>query len=339
MSQDINVGYQVSKGPFPAGEGLSSSSLAAQVHITADKLNGVSTVDFHITAKCSQACPYCWGPRRFRNPVDTEISQRIIARIKDLGVRRIVFTGGDPLQRPDALDLIRFAKEAGLETALSTTGDLITPEILKGLSPFLDLISLPLDGSTEEINSRTKHPGHFSAIMQTLEWLRAYPGIDVKVCTPVTRTNLSDIPAIAQLVEEYSHTTQARVFYNVFQAFPRAMFSVKWEKLIVSDGEFSRLKNQVGLKTNIRINFLSHETLDKLYVMIFPNGSMTIPKGAEYLNFGPFLEVNDFEQVLKASQFDSAKHLRHSRGWGKGSTPMRQVLNVSRDDSLNILSV
>ena len=27
------------------------------------KLNGVSTIDFHITAKCSQACPYCWGPR------------------------------------------------------------------------------------------------------------------------------------------------------------------------------------------------------------------------------------------------------------------------------------
>ena len=74
------------------------------------KLNGVSTVDFHITAKCSQACPYCWGPRRFRNPVDTETAQRILTRIKELGVRRVVFTGGDPLQRPDAPRLIRFAK-------------------------------------------------------------------------------------------------------------------------------------------------------------------------------------------------------------------------------------
>jgi MoaA/NifB/PqqE/SkfB family radical SAM enzyme len=307
-------------------------------HIQASKLKGVSTVDFHITAKCSQACPYCWGPRRFRTPVDTDNAQRILTRIKELGVRRVVFTGGDPLQRPDAPDLIRFAKETGLETALSTTGDFVTPEILAILSPYLDLISLPLDGSTEEINARTKHPGHFSAVMRSLDWLRLYPNIDVKVCTPVTRHNLSDIPAIAQLVEAYSRTTQGRVFYNVFQAFPRAMFSVKWEKLLVSNDEFDQLKNQVGTKANIRINYLSHETLDKLYVMIFPNGCMTIPKGAEYLNFGPLLEVEDFEQVLNASQFDSAKHLRHSRGWSKGPMPMRQVRNVNRADSLNVIN-
>jgi MoaA/NifB/PqqE/SkfB family radical SAM enzyme len=294
-----------------------------------NKLNGVSTVDFHITAKCSQACPYCWGPRRFRNHVNTESAQRIIARIKELGIRRIVFTGGDPLQHPEALELIRYAKQTGLETALSTTGDLVTPEILKGLSPFLDLISLPLDGSSEEINSKTKHPGHFSAIMQSLAWLRSFPGIDVKVCTPVTRRNLSDVPAIARLVEEYSRTTPARVFYNVFQAFPRAMFSVNWEKLVVTDKEFASLARQIGPGKNIRINFLDHDTLDRLYVMVFPDGSMIIPKGSDYLNFGPFLEVKDFEHALQTSQFDSAKHLRHSGGWEKGTTSIGQVLNAS----------
>lgn len=301
----------------------------------ATKLNGVSTVDFHVTAKCSQACPYCWGPRRYRNPVDTQAAKNIIARIHELGVRRIVFTGGDPLQRLDAPELIRYAKETGLETALSTTGDFVTPEILKELSPVLDLISLPLDGATEQVNSRTKHPGHYAAIMHSLAWLRSYPGIDVKVCTPVTRHNLNDIPAVARLVQAYSYTTKARVFCNVFQAFPRAMFSVKWEKLIVTDEEFSALSQQIGTGKNIRINFLSHSTLDKLYVTVFPDGSMTVPKGAEYLNFGPFLDVKDFEHVLNLSQFDSAKHLRHSRGWGKSNESAGQARNLvcSNQDS------
>lgn len=292
------------------------------------KLNGVSTVDFHITARCSQACPYCWGPRRFRHHVDAESAQRIITRIKELGVRRIVFTGGDPLQHPEAVKLIKYAKGTGLETALSTTGDFVTLDTLKGLAPFLDLISLPLDGSSEEINAKTKHPGHFAAIMQSLAWLRFFPGIDVKVCTPVTRHNLSDIPAIAQLVEAYSHTTQARVFYNVFQAFPRAMFSVKWEKLVVTDEEFASLSRLIGTGNNIRINFLNHATLDRLYVMVFPDGNMIIPRGADYLNFGPFLNVKDFEYALNASQFDSAKHLRHSHGWEKGAKSMGQVLKA-----------
>jgi len=98
----------------------------------------VATFDFHITARCSQACPYCWGPRRFRNPVETETALRIIDRIKDLGIKRIVFTGGDPLQRPDAPILIRYAKSQGLETALSTTGDYVSEEILKSIAPALD---------------------------------------------------------------------------------------------------------------------------------------------------------------------------------------------------------
>lgn len=51
--------------------------------------------------------------------------------------------------------------------------------------------------------------------------------------------------------------------------------------------------------------------------MVFPDGSLIIPRGSDYLNFGPFLEIKDFEQALHASQFDSAKHLRYSHGWEK----------------------
>lgn len=287
----------------------------------------VATIDFHITARCSQACPYCWGPRRFRNPVNTETAQRIIDRIRELGVRRIVFTGGDPLLRADAPVLIRYAKEQGLETALSTTGDYVTPEILRDSAPYLDLISLPLDGATEEVNSRTKHPRHYAAVMQALSWLRDFPRIDVKVCTPVTNRNLDDIANIAEMVEAYSRTTQARVFYNVFQAFPRAMFAVKWNNLLVTNEEFNALADLIGTGKDIHINYLSHATLDKLYVMVFPDGSMVVPRGGDYQNFGPFLAVNDIQTVLEASEFDSRKHLRHSLGWQKeqhlGSPPVR----------------
>ena len=280
-------------------------------------MTSIATIDFHITARCSQACPYCWGPRRFRKTVDNETAIRIIARIKKVGAKRVVFTGGDPLHRADAADLIRYAKEIELETALSTTGDRLTPGILSKIFPFLDLISLPLDGPSEEVNARTKHPGHFSTIMHALDWLRDYPAIDVKVCTPVTRHNLDDVPSIVRLVEDYASTTQARVFYNIFQAFPRAMFSVEWESLLVTDQEFAMLKHRIGNEASVRISFLDHETLDRLYVMVFPDGSMVIPRGADYLNFGQFLELENLDEALETSQFDSPKHLRHSREWAK----------------------
>ena len=139
----------------------------------------VMTIDFHVTSECNQECPYCWGPQGFEHPVSKDTAFKIIDRIREIGARRIVFTGGDPLKRADIGSLIRHAKEIGLEVALSTTGDELNARFLQRHAPFIDLISLPLDGSCEEINARTKKPGHFAAIQTTLGLLRAYPEIDV----------------------------------------------------------------------------------------------------------------------------------------------------------------
>lgn len=277
----------------------------------------VATIDFHVTSECNQSCPYCWGPRDFEHPVDTETALQIIERVQAVGATRIVFTGGDPLQRADIGALIRHAKEIGLEVALSTTGDELTAAFLNTYGRYIDLISLPLDGPIEEVNALTKEKGHFATIMRALAWLREHPAIDVKLCTPVTRHNLEHVPAIVELAEEYARTTTARVFYNIFQAFPRAMFQVEWDELLVTDEEFAELGRQLAGRKRVRLNLLSHETLDRLYVMIFPDGSLVVPSGPDFLTYGPFLAVEDLDAVLASSHFDADKHLRHSRGWQK----------------------
>ncbi|NIR44444.1 MAG: radical SAM protein [Gemmatimonadetes bacterium] len=277
----------------------------------------IVTLDFHVTSECSQDCPYCWGPQDYERPVDTEAALRIIDRVAALGIRRIVFTGGDPLKRDDVARLIRHAKASGLEVALSTTGDALTREFLRDAAADVDLISLPLDGSNEAVNARTKEPDHFGAVMRALEWLREYPDVDVKVCTPVTCHNLDDVPNILRLVERYAESTDARVFYNIFQAFPRAMFDVDWSELLVGDDEFADLERRLAGRAGVHVNFLSHATLDRLYAMVFPDGSLVVPQGDVYRSFGPFLAIDDLDAVLKASPFDAAKHQRHSRGWEK----------------------
>ena len=140
----------------------------------------VETFDFHVTSECSQECAYCWGPQGI-DSVDTETALAIIDKIASGTARRIVFTGGDPLQRSDIGQLIRAAAEQGLEVAVSTTGDLLTETFLNSFGRSIDLISLPLDGSSEAISARTKKPGHYAAVMQALDLLEAHAGIDVKI--------------------------------------------------------------------------------------------------------------------------------------------------------------
>lgn len=277
----------------------------------------VSTIDFHVTCECSQECPYCWGPQDIERPVDTDTALRIIDRIKEVGANRVVFTGGDPLKRGDVVALLEHAKKTGLEVALSTTGDELSPRFLERLAPVTDLISIPLDGPSWQINRHTKKEGHFTAVMRALAWLRDWPSVDVKLCTPVTRHNLKYVPVIAHLASHYAGTTGARVFYNVFQAYPRSASDVDWSELLVTDEEFHEMQSRVKQEKLAGVNFLDHETLDKLYLMVFPDGSLVVPRGAEFPSYGPFLEIDDFSGVVEGSGFDSAKHLRHSKAWKK----------------------
>jgi MoaA/NifB/PqqE/SkfB family radical SAM enzyme len=251
--------------------------------------------------------------------VDTETALAIISKIAAGGTRRIVFTGGDPLQRADVGDLIRHAAQLGLEVAVSTTGDKLTQGFLDQFGQFIDLISLPLDGSTEEVSSRTKKEGHFAAVMTALDLLERYPEIDVKVATPVTRHNIQDVPNIAGLLDERVKRLPGRLFYNVFQAFPRSMDpDVPWEELVVANADFAAVREQVeAVPHDYRINWLGHETLDRLYVMVFPDGSLTVPVGGEFRDYGPFLEVEDLDALLARSDFDAPKHQLHAQGWSR----------------------
>jgi MoaA/NifB/PqqE/SkfB family radical SAM enzyme len=280
----------------------------------------IATIDFHVTSECSQECPYCWGPQEVA-AVDTPAALAIVEHIAASGARRIVFTGGDPLKRDDLGQLVRHARSLGLEVAVSTTGDLLTAGFLAERGDEIDLVSLPLDGPSEEVSRRTKKEGHFSAVMAALDLLAAHPGIDVKVATPVTRHNLGDVPGIVRLLDERAGTQPNRFFYNVFQAFPRSMDpGVAWDTLVVSGAEFAALQVQVeALPHRIRINWLSHEVLDRLYVMVFPDGTLTIPVGGSFRGYGPFLEVEDLDVLLARADFDAPKHLRHAAGWGRPS--------------------
>ena len=278
----------------------------------------IATIDYHVTSECTQECPYCWGPQITENVCDTAAAAAIVRKISSTGAKRIVFTGGDPSMREDIGVLVRLAKQEGLEVALSATGDRLTYGFLRGYGKWIDLISIPIDGSTEEVSAKTKEAGHLSAVLAAFDILKQFPEIDVKAATPVTRHNLHDVPAIIALLERVASKLKNRFFYNLFQTFPRSMTSREWDELVVSDEEFGALRDKIDVDSvSFTINWLTHETLDRLYVMVFPDGTLTVPSGGEYRSYGPFLDVRDLDALLLETEFDAEKHLRHARGWIK----------------------
>ena len=94
------------------------------------------TVIWECTRACNMACIHCGSgePGPACNELSTEQISGIVRELGSMGVRRFLATGGEPLLRPDILDVMEQAKACGLETGFSTNGAGIRRKISHGSS-------------------------------------------------------------------------------------------------------------------------------------------------------------------------------------------------------------
>jgi radical SAM protein len=162
-------------------------------------------VIWEVTRACDLACVHCRASAiRAREPgeLTTEEGRRLIAEVRHLGRPVFVLTGGDPLKREDIFELIEASATAGLPTYLSPSGTpLLTHAALRRAQKAGLLgVSVSLDGSSEAIHDR------FRGVRGSFRWsldgaaAAAALGLRLQINTTVSRHNLDDLPAIADLV-------------------------------------------------------------------------------------------------------------------------------------------
>src|SRR5262249_7836126 len=79
-------------------------------------------VIWETTQACDLACVHCRSsaaPQRHRSELTTDEGCRWLEQIHEFGAPLMVFTGGDPLKRPDLYSLLRRSVELGLRTNVS----------------------------------------------------------------------------------------------------------------------------------------------------------------------------------------------------------------------------
>src|SRR6266851_2451076 len=107
-----------------------------------------------LTHRCPLHCVYCSNPLELQsrtNELTTEIWSRVFKEAAEAGVLQADFTGGEPLARPDIIDLVRAARSAGLYVNLITSGLPLDETKLSALvAAGLDHIQLSFQGAREE---------------------------------------------------------------------------------------------------------------------------------------------------------------------------------------------
>ena len=164
-------------------------------------------VIWEVTQSCDLACVHCRAsarPGRHPDELTTAEGYQLIDRVKEFGNPLIVFTGGDPLKRPDLYDLIRYSVAAGLRTNVTPSATpLLTNEAIDRFQDCgISRMALSLDGPNAATHDGFRGVnGTFDRVMDAARHARDI-GLETQIQTTVTRRNFTKLAQIAEQVAE-----------------------------------------------------------------------------------------------------------------------------------------
>jgi 12,18-didecarboxysiroheme deacetylase len=139
--------------------------------------------------------------RSHERELSREQGLALIDDLADFGVPVVLFSGGEPLVRPDLVELARYAVGKGMRAVISTNGTLISRQKAEELKEIgLSYVGVSLDGM-EEVNDRFRgKKGAFREALAGIENCQA-AGLKVGLRFTINRMNAQEVPKIFDLLE------------------------------------------------------------------------------------------------------------------------------------------
>jgi len=163
-------------------------------------------VVWNVTRACNLKCVHCYAravDRTHERELNHEQGLSLIDAMAAFGAPVVLFSGGEPLMRPDLLELASYAVSKGMRAVISTNGTLISKDKAKELKEVgLSYVGVSLDGM-EEVNDRFRgRKGAFKDAMAGIINCQEV-GLKVGLRFTINRMNTAEIPRIFDLLEEY----------------------------------------------------------------------------------------------------------------------------------------
>lgn len=182
----------------------------------------------HVTPKCNLSCHTCYSWKNNRNMLD-EFSVRQLEQILDqlasLRLQHLVISGGEPLTRKDLPQILRLAKERFRIPRITviTNGTLATNERALSIAPYVDEITISLDGPTEEINAQIRGKGIFKRALKSVPIFKSSSIKSVKLVATLTHINVRYLQDFQNLAQKFGIQLSFSMFVGVGAgSFPEA---------------------------------------------------------------------------------------------------------------------
>lgn len=160
----------------------------------------INSISYSITDRCNLRCTHCMVSAKSNSEKDYfdtyDIKSNLMKIIK-VSPRNIVITGGEPMLRPDFIEISRFCRDNyDGKLTLMTNGTLINRDNVKILKDCYDSFDISIDGYNEKTCSVIRGKGVFDKILKAIHLLKENGVSKINTSMVMSATN-------SRYVEEY----------------------------------------------------------------------------------------------------------------------------------------
>jgi radical SAM protein with 4Fe4S-binding SPASM domain len=168
------------------------------------------SLEVEFNSDCNFKCIYCYTADTNNSCIGDELTleeqQRVILQGKDMGVRKIIILGGEPMLYPHILDMVRFIRDLGLEVELFTNGANISPTTARMLYEYGVVVVLKMNSFDEKIQDILSGvKGAYGQIQDAFRNLKeaGYPdGCPMGISTVICGHNIDELVTMWQWLRD-----------------------------------------------------------------------------------------------------------------------------------------
>jgi MoaA/NifB/PqqE/SkfB family radical SAM enzyme len=175
------------------------------MNLVGNRLQTLPLLVMYLTDGCNSRCVTCDIWRNPRRNMDMALVDQIVAQVKDLQMRWVLFSGGEAMQHPEWPQIAQKFREAGVYTMLLTNGLLIKKQAAEIIETVDELI-VSLDGGTAQTYDAIRGVDAFDLILDGIRLVRE-GGVPVTTRTTLQRANYAELPHIihAAMAADVNH--------------------------------------------------------------------------------------------------------------------------------------
>jgi len=160
---------------------------------------------WEVTGACNLRCIHCHATsgRAAPNELTTDEGKKLIDMLAATGeFRTLIYTGGEPLVRPDIFTLLQYSRDAGLANIIATNGTLIDEEMAFKLKEYgVVCNAISIDAANPDIHDMVRNKkGAFDLAIRAMEATKK-AGILLQINTTAMEYNMPHLPELIDFAD------------------------------------------------------------------------------------------------------------------------------------------